>query len=50
MTPSAHRSDPDLVVLHAGDPAAVTESTESYHAVWFQLHEDLLVTLGRPRW
>lgn len=34
----------------AGDPAAVTESTESYHAVWFQLHEDLLVTLGRPRW
>jgi hypothetical protein len=28
----------------------VTDSTASYHAVWFQLHEDLLVTLGIPRW
>jgi hypothetical protein len=27
----------------------VTDSTASYHAVWFQLHEDLLVTLGIPR-
>jgi hypothetical protein len=27
----------------------VTDSTESYHAVWFQLHEDLLATLGIPR-
>jgi hypothetical protein len=27
----------------------VTTSTESYHTVWFQLHEDLLATLGIPR-
>jgi hypothetical protein len=27
----------------------VTDSTASYHTVWFQLHEDLLVTLGIPR-
>jgi hypothetical protein len=27
----------------------VSDSTESYHAVWFQLHEDLLATLGIPR-
>lgn len=34
----------------AGDTAAVTDRTDSYHSVWFQLHEDLLVTLDRPRW
>ncbi|MDQ3932345.1 MAG: transcriptional regulator [Actinomycetota bacterium] len=28
----------------------VTESTASYHTVWFQLHEDLLATLGIPRY
>ena len=33
----------------AGDRAAVTESLDSYHAVWFQLHEDLLVTLDISR-
>ena len=27
----------------------VTDSTASYHAVWFQLHEDLLATLGLQR-
>jgi hypothetical protein len=27
----------------------VTDRTASYHAVWFQLHEDLLATLGIPR-
>jgi hypothetical protein len=27
----------------------VTDSTASYHTVWFQLHEDLLPTLGIPR-
>jgi hypothetical protein len=32
-----------------GDPAYVADSLESYHAVWFQLHEDLLVTLGISR-
>ncbi|GAA3421790.1 transcriptional regulator [Streptosporangium vulgare] len=27
----------------------VSDDLESYHTVWFQLHEDLLVTLGIPR-
>jgi DprA/Smf-like nucleotide binding protein involved in DNA uptake len=27
----------------------VTDNIESYHTVWFQLHEDLLATLGIPR-
>ncbi|MET9558105.1 transcriptional regulator [Streptomyces sp. NPDC006645] len=27
----------------------VTDSTASYHTVWAELHEDLLVTLGIPR-
>ena len=33
----------------AGDSAYVTDSFDSYHTVWFQLHEDLLVTLGISR-
>jgi hypothetical protein len=32
-----------------GDTAYVTDSLDSYHTVWFQLHEDLLVTLGISR-
>lgn len=28
----------------------VADGTASYHAVWAQLHEDLLVTLGVPRY
>lgn len=32
-----------------GDGAYVTDTLDSYHAVWFQLHEDLLVTLGISR-
>jgi hypothetical protein len=27
----------------------VADNVESYHTVWFQLHEDLLATLGIPR-
>ncbi|HET6478567.1 MAG TPA: transcriptional regulator, partial [Actinoplanes sp.] len=27
----------------------LADSLTSYHVVWFQLHEDLLVTLGRTR-
>jgi hypothetical protein len=34
----------------AGEVAAVAVGLDSYHAVWFQLHEDLLVTLGITRW
>lgn len=33
----------------AGNAAYVTDSLDSYHSVWFQLHEDLLVTLGISR-
>lgn len=33
-----------------GDGAYLADGMDSYHAVWFQLHEDLLVTLGRTRW
>ena len=32
-----------------GDNAYVADHLESYHTVWFQLHEDLLVTLGISR-
>ena len=34
---------------HEGDPRYVTDDLESYHSVWFQLHEDLLVTCGISR-
>jgi hypothetical protein len=33
----------------AGELDYVTDATASYHTVWFQLHEDLLATLGLPR-
>ena len=33
----------------AGDSAAVADDLDAYHTVWFQLHEDLLVTLGITR-
>ena len=33
----------------AGDDAYVADNLDSYHTVWFQLHEDLLVTLGISR-
>ena len=38
-----------LARAEAGALHAVADSTSSYHAIWFQLHEDLLVTLGIPR-
>ncbi|MFE7134946.1 transcriptional regulator [Streptomyces sp. NPDC057638] len=38
-----------LARAEAGDRRYLTEHTSSYHGVWFQLHEDLLVTLGIPR-
>jgi hypothetical protein len=34
----------------SGATEYVTDATASYHAVWFQLHEDLLATLGISRW
>ena len=33
----------------AGNTEYVTDRLDSYHTVWFQLHEDLLVTLGISR-
>ncbi|GAA2999869.1 transcriptional regulator [Streptosporangium longisporum] len=38
-----------LARARAGEPRYVTDDLASYHNVWFQLHEDLLVTLGIPR-
>jgi hypothetical protein len=38
-----------LARAKAGEPAYVADTTTSYHSVWFQLHEDLLATLGIPR-
>jgi hypothetical protein len=38
-----------LTRAKSGELEYVTNSTGSYHTVWFQLHEDLLVTLGIPR-
>ncbi|WP_336204132.1 transcriptional regulator [Nonomuraea sp. LPB2021202275-12-8] len=38
-----------LIRARSGALDYVTDSTASYHSVWFQLHEDLLVTLGIPR-
>lgn len=35
--------------VRSGQYAYFTESLESYHTVWFQLHEDLLATLGTQR-
>jgi hypothetical protein len=38
-----------LTRARAGAREFVTDSTSSYHTVWFQLHEDLLATLDIPR-
>jgi hypothetical protein len=38
-----------LARAKSGELDYVTDSTVSYHTVWFQLHEDLLATLGIPR-
>ncbi|MBO3752428.1 transcriptional regulator [Streptosporangiaceae bacterium NEAU-GS5] len=38
-----------LTRARAGALDYVTDNMSSYHSVWFQLHEDLLVTLGIPR-
>ncbi|AVV47103.1 transcriptional regulator [Streptomyces sp. P3] len=38
-----------LARAKGGEREHLTDSTTSYHSVWFQLHEDLLATLGIPR-
>jgi hypothetical protein len=35
--------------VESGDHSYFTESLYSYHTVWFQIHEDLLTTLGLQR-
>ncbi len=35
--------------VQAGELQYFTDDMASYHVIWFQLHEDLLVTLGIPR-
>lgn len=37
------------VRAEAGETSEVADSMTSYHSVWFQLHEDLLATLGLKR-
>ena len=39
-----------LARVLAGDHSCFTDGVDSYHAVWFHLHEDLLATLGIERW
>jgi hypothetical protein len=38
-----------LARVRSGALDYVTDTIESYHTVWFQLHEDLLATLDIPR-
>jgi hypothetical protein len=38
-----------LAKARSGRPEYVTDEFEAYHTIWFQLHEDLLATLGMPR-
>ena len=38
-----------LTRAKAGSLDYLTDNLDSYHNVWFQLHEDLLATLGIPR-
>jgi hypothetical protein len=35
--------------IEAGETAALDRTPDSYHGVWFQLHEDLIATLGLDR-
>ncbi|MBU2666923.1 transcriptional regulator [Actinoplanes bogorensis] len=43
------RLDDALLRAHEGATGELTDSMTSYHVIWFQLHEDLLATLGIPR-
>jgi len=38
-----------LARVRSGEFDYLTDNLASYHTVWFQLHEDLLATLGIPR-
>jgi hypothetical protein len=50
FAPYASRLDDCVERLLAGDTSAFTKPlAESYHTVWFELHQDLLLTLGLKR-
>ncbi len=50
FAPYAARLDACVARLRAGDRTAFTAPlAESYHTVWFELHQDLLLTLGLER-
>jgi len=50
FAPYGARLDSCLERLMAGDKSAFTAPlAESYHTVWFELHQDLLLTLGLER-
>lgn len=44
-----HRLSDALRQACSGATEHLTDSTASFHTVWAELHEDLLVTLGIPR-
>lgn len=48
---SRYRARLEVALFRAigGDVASVADATDSYHTVWFQLHEDLLVSQGLSR-
>ncbi|MGA8040725.1 MAG: transcriptional regulator [Acidimicrobiia bacterium] len=45
----ARRLSAALDAVMAGKHAQLADALESYHNIWFQLHEDLLTTLGLTR-
>lgn len=46
----AHKLGAALIRAEDGDRAWVSDATlDSYHTVWFELHEDILRVLGRER-
>ena len=49
FAPYGARLTDALARARSGENSAVTDDLESYHVVWFQLHEDLLATLAIPR-
>ena len=50
LAPYGARLDSCVERLMAGDKSAFTAPlAESYHTVWFELHQDLLLTLGLER-
>ena len=50
FAPYAGRLGAALAAVHGGDARYVANPrVDSLHQIWFELHEDLLATLGRSR-